>query len=216
MKADAKTIGTAAAGVAGVAALAAGGWYLFEKLSEKPRHRTLEREGVFELRAYPALLVAETVVHDERVPALEEGFRLLADYIFAKSRGGEKISMTAPVLSDREGANERVAMTAPVLSEEAEGGGWRTRFVMPAKYDRATLPPAPPGIAITVIPAREMAAVRFSGGSEDANLERQETRLRDWMAASGFEAAGAPEYAFYNSPYIPPFLRRNEVLIPVR
>ncbi|RHW19042.1 heme-binding protein [Sphingomonas gilva] len=215
MKADAKTIGTAAAGVAGVAALAAGGWYLFEKLSEKPRHRTLEREGVFELRAYPALLVAETVVEGERRAALEAGFERLADYIFAKSRGGEKISMTAPVLSDREGAGERVAMTAPVLSEEAEGG-WRTRFVMPAKYDRASLPVAPASIVITEIPAREMAAVRFSGGSEDANLERQERRLRDWMAASGFEAAGAPEYAFYNSPYIPPFLRRNEVLIPVR
>jgi hypothetical protein len=215
MKADAKTIGTAAAGVAGVAALAAGGWYLFEKFSEKPAHRTLEREGVFELRAYPALLVAETVVQGERLDALEKGFERLADYIFAKARGGAKISMTAPVLSDREGANDRVAMTAPVLSDEAEGG-WRTRFVMPAKYDRSTLPVAPAGIVITEIPAREMAAVRFSGGQDDALLARQERRLRDWMAECRFEAAGAPEYAFYNSPYIPPFLRRNEVLIPVR
>ena len=215
MKADAKTIGTAAAGVAGVAALAAGGWYLFEKLSEKPAYRTLEREGVFELRAYPAILVAETVVEGERMEALETGFERLADYIFAKSRGGEKISMTAPVFTDREGAKDRIAMTAPVLSDEAEGG-WRTRFVMPAKYDRATLPPTPALISINEIPAREMAAVRFSGGSEDANLERQEMRLRDWMAECRFEAEGAPEYAFYNSPYIPPFLRRNEVLIPVR
>jgi hypothetical protein len=171
---------------------------------------------VFELRAYPRLLVAETVVKGDRQAALEEGFQRLADYIFAKSRGGEKISMTAPVLADREGANERVAMTAPVLSEEVDGGGWRTRFVMPAKYDRASLPVAPAGIVIAEIPPREMAAVRFSGGSEDDNLARQERRLRDWMAANGFEAAGAPEYTFYNSPYIPPFLRRNEVLIPVR
>jgi hypothetical protein len=215
MKADAKTIGTAAAGVAGVAALAAGGWYLFEKMSAKPAHRTLEREGVFELRAYPKLLVAQTVVQAPRLDALEQGFQRLADYIFAKSRSGEKISMTAPVLADREGANERLAMTAPVLSDEAEGG-WRTRFVMPAKYDRASLPVAPAGIVIAEIPPREMAAVRFSGGAEDANLERQEMRLRDWMAECRFEAAGAPEYAFYNSPYIPPFLRRNEVLIPVR
>lgn len=215
MKADAKTIGTAAAGVAGVAALAAGGWYLFEKLSEKPPYRTLEREGVFELRAYPALLVAETVVEGERLAALDAGYDRLADYIFAKSRSGEKISMTAPVLSDRKGAEERVAAASPVLADMADGG-WRTRFVMPAKYDRTSLPVAPAGIVITDIPAREMAAVRFAGGQEDALLARQEQRLRDWMAECRFEADGPPEYAFYNSPFIPPFLRRNEVLIPVR
>ena len=183
MKADAKTIGTAAAGVAGVAALAAGGWYLFEKFSEKPAYRTLEREGVFELRAYPALLVAETVVQGERLPALEAGFERLADYIFAKSRGGAKISMTAPVFSDREGASDRVAMTAPVLSDEADGG-WRTRFVMPAKYDRSTLPVAPAGIVITEIPRARNGggavfgrAGRCAAGAAGAPVARLDGRM---------------------------------------
>ena len=38
--------------------------------------------------------------------------------------------------------------------------------------------------------------------------------LRGWLARHGETCATAePEYAFYNSPMIPPPLRRNEVLL---
>jgi hypothetical protein len=60
-----------------------------------------------------------------------------------------------------------------------------------------------------------MAAVRFSGAAGDATLATKEAELRRWMAARQLQATGEPEYAFYNSPFIPPFMRRNEVLIPV-
>jgi hypothetical protein len=45
-------------------------------------------------------------------------------------------------------------------------------------------------------------------------LSQAEDRLRGWLDRHGEKALGAePEYAFYNSPMIPPALRRCEVLL---
>lgn len=208
MRLNAKWIG---AGLVAVVGAAAAAFYIREQASEKPNHRSIMREGDFELRAYPPLLVAETVQSGERQQALDKGFQVLADYIFAKSRGGPKIAMTAPVLSD----HEKIAMTAPVLSDPADDDGWRTRFVMPGKWTEATLPKPPAGVTIAELPGRRMAAVRFAGKGDDTTLAEQERKLRAWMEGKGLKAGGAAEYAFYNSPFIPGPLRRNEVLIPV-
>ena len=65
------------------------------------------------------------------------------------------------------------------------------------------------------LPGRRVAAIRFSGIGSDASLAEQEERLRAWLAAHELTAAGEPDYAFYNSPFVPGPLRRNEVLIPL-
>lgn len=50
----------------------------------------------------------------------------------------------------------------------------------------------------------------------EANFQKAERALRDALRKSGATAVGEPLYAVYNGPWTPPFLRRNEVLIPVR
>ncbi len=187
-----------AAAAAGTAAVAAAAYYLNERNNEKPDYDLLIDEGKFALRAYPELLVAGTVQAGTRETAMGNGFRVLADYIFARSRPGEKIAMTAPVLCDAAGDE-----------------GWRTRFVMPKKYGAERLPVASPGVEIEAIPARKMAAIQFSGHADDEGLRSKAEELAEWMAANDLAAAGQPEYAFYNSPFIPGPMRRNEVLIPV-
>ena len=179
--------------------MAAAAYYLNELNSEKPEYDLLVGEGKLALRRYPALTVAETVQSGQRETAMGNGFRVLADYIFARSRPGDKIAMTVPVLS---------------LPAE-DGSGWLTRFVMPAKLDRGDLPLPSPGMAIGTIPERTLAAIRFGGSADDALLHEREAELREWMAGRGLEPAGPPEYAFYNSPFIPGPLRRTEILIPV-
>jgi hypothetical protein len=189
-------------GLAGVGllAVAGAGYFLYrEKTVEKPNYRLLEEDGDFEVRDYPELLVAETIVNGDRHYALDQGFGRLADYIFAKHRDGE-----------------RVAMTAPVMSSGAAAGGWVTRFVMPAHYSRDTLPAPGEGIAIATVPARKVAAVRFSGLADEATLRERESQLRSWIGAKKFAMVGEAERAFYNSPFIPGPVRRTEVLIPIR
>ena len=183
-----------------------------EKLAEKPEYAVVETDGRFEVRDYPAVLVAETIARGPRRVALNTGFERLAAYIFAKSRSGEKIAMTAPVLSER-------APASTATTTLADGGGlqgWRVRFVMPAKYTTATLPAPPEGVQISKVAARRVAAVRFSGLANDAALQAQEHALRQWLEQRGTTAVGHAEHAFYDAPFVPPPLRRNEIILALR
>ena len=204
-------LGKAAIGV--VAVGVAGGlvYYVYERNTEQPEYRLILADGRFEVREYASLLVAETIQKGSREGALNRGFRELAGYIFAKSRGGDRIAMTAPVIQDR----EEIAMTAPIIQDEAGRDSWRTRFIMPPRYSRMTLPKPAEGVTISEIPSRRVAALQFSGRAGDTAIAARESELREWIAVRRLQAVGEPEYAFYNSPFIPAFLRRNEILIPV-
>lgn len=182
-------------------------YVLREKATPSPDYRVLVSENDLQIRSYPALKVAETIVSGPRKEALSEGFRILADYIFAKSRPGEKLPMTTPVLQD---SGNPMGSDPPLFDDEVEGG-WRVRFVMP---DGADLPEPPEGVTIVDVPARRVGVATFNGTAHDERLEAAEDRLRGWLARHGEEVVKAdPEYAFYNSPMIPPPLRKNEVIL---
>lgn len=168
--------------------------------TEQPDFALVRKDEAFELRDYPALVVAEVSHSGSRERASGASFRRLAAYIFAQ---------------DRPAGGEAIAMTAPVIQDETRPGEWRMRFVMPSKYTLATLPPAPADITLTEMPARRMAAVRFAGYGSGRDLAMMEARLREWMAAEALTPAGEAEYAFYDAPMVLGPLRRNEVLIPV-
>ncbi|WP_296809935.1 heme-binding protein [Thiocapsa sp.] len=184
---------------------------------ETPEYIAVESDGAFEIRDYPALVVAETTRSGARREALGAGFGPLARYIFAKERAGEKIAMTAPVIQQRpEAPAERIAMTAPVIQSPTGEDAWSVRFIMPSGYNLEALPaPATSEVRLREIPAQRRAAVRFSGSTTDAALAEQETALRAWMASRGLTPAGPAVYAYYNDPFTPGFLRRNEVLVDV-
>ncbi len=187
---------------------------------ETPDYSVVEQEGAFELRDYPSMVVAEVSREGVRGEALSAGFGPLARYIFAKERDGERIAMTAPVEQQRAdalAADARIAMTAPVTQSRTGGDGWAVRFIMPAEYDLEQLPaPANAEVSLKRIPARRSAVVRFSGRTDDKLIAEQEATLLAWMAARGLAAAAAPVYAYYNDPFTPGFMRRNEVIVPVQ
>lgn len=185
---------------AGLAAVGVAAAYAQSRQTEQPDYAVVRADADFELRDYPPLVVAEVSHSGSRERASGASFRRLAAYIFAQ---------------DRPAGGEKIAMTAPVLQEETAPGEWRMRFVMPSKYTLETLPPAPSDITLTQMPARRMAAVRFSGNGSGRDLSLMEARLRDWLATQGLMPAGEAEYAFYDAPMVPGPLRRNEVLIPV-
>ena len=212
MRKPVKVIGFTLVGLLGLLVFAAAGWFYVTSNVEQPKYRVVLNEGAIELRDYPPLVVAEVTRRGERKDAVRAGFRPLASYIFAKEREGESIAMTAPVTQER----ERIAMTAPVTqspSNEGTADAWVVRFVMPAEYSLETLPPpANPDVQLRRLPESRRAAIRFSGVATDALIAEQEGRLRAWLAERGLTPAGAATYAYYNDPFTPGFLRRNEVV----
>ena len=201
----------AGAAVAGAALIGGALYVLQERQTEEPDYRAIRTDGDFQIRDYPSITVAETIVQGARKAALSAGFGIIADYIFAKSRPGETIAMTVPVMQD---SGDPMASDPPLFDDELEGA-WRTRFVMPAGRTASDLPAPPESIDLVDLPPRRVAVVSFSGWADDRMLAEAEDRLRGWLARNGEKSEAEPEYAFYNSPVIPGPLRRNEVWLPL-
>lgn len=183
---------------------------------EEPEYRVLEEREDYEIRAYHPYLVAETTVEGDYGESGGRGFRILAGYIFGRNQASEKMSMTAPVTREpAEGV--RMNMTVPVIAERAaDAGRYTYQFVMERKYTRETLPvPEDERVSIREIPARTMAARRYSGRWTAANFEKHLGLLLAALERDGIEVTGTPQSAAYNSPFTPPFLRRNEVLVEI-
>ncbi|WP_415642389.1 SOUL family heme-binding protein [Sphingomonas antarctica] len=164
--------------------------------AEQPDYRVVEQDGDFEVREYPATTTAATSSRGPRRDAMERNFRTLADYIFAKSRPGERLAMTTPVT------------TAGSIKD-----GWTMRFLMPGGKAKGDLPAAPQGVTLETHPPRRAAAIRFNGSCTEALLDNKEGALRSWLQLKGYPHEAKAEHAAYNSPMMPGPLRRNELLV---
>ena len=181
--------------------------------TEEVKYRVLESSGDFELRQYESSIVAETTVEGDFHEVGNEGFRRLFDYISGKNRKKQSIPMTAPV--SQEASSEKIPMTAPV-NQEKVGDAWRITFFMPYTLTMETLPePLDPRVKLMKIPGRLMAALSYSGTWSRERYEGKEQRLKELIRQRGLKIEGEPVFARYNPPFMPWFLRRNEVLIPV-
>ncbi|KUG15231.1 hypothetical protein ASZ90_015107 [hydrocarbon metagenome] len=102
-------------------------------------------------------------------------------------------------------------MTAPVISDAAT-----MSFVMPEGYTRDDLPePLEPGVHLEEIPARTVAVIRFTGRADPRAVEDQTAGLLAILEEQAIPVTGSPFLMRYNSPFIPGFLRRNEVGVSV-
>ncbi|HYL18487.1 MAG TPA: heme-binding protein [Burkholderiales bacterium] len=193
--------------------LAAVSWSTAMAIEEAP-YTTLEREGALELRQYQPYVVAQTLVEGEFGTAGNEGFRRLFGYISGTNAGSKSIPMTAPVEQSKPG--EKIAMTAPVV-QQREAQAWRIAFVLPAAYTLRNAPqPGDARVTLVQMPARPMAAVRYSGTWSRANYDENLVKLQRFIAQRKLTTVGEPVWARYNPPMMPWFLRRNEILIEVR
>lgn len=178
-------------------ALAGAAWAWSVRAIETPKYIVQLSDGPFEVRTYPKLVLASIEKSGDRGAAVRQAFSPLASYIFAKERSGEKIAMTAPVTQ----------LPGPE--------NWTVSFIMPANKGLEDLPQPADGITLHEIEPRVLASFRFSGRWTDARFSEASEKLKDWVQSQGLTPRGQIAFAYYNDPFTPPFLRRNEVLIEV-
>lgn len=180
-------------------------------MTEQQPYTVLGRYPGFELRHYPAHLLAQVTVNAGFDGAGDTGFRYLFAYI-----SGDNSAQAPPepdLFGEGRGAMT-LAMTAPVLLEPSPvPGAYSVAFVLPAGLTAGTAPvPEDPAVSILPVAGRTGAAVSFPGRWSEANYQEHLAQLQSAVAAEGFTPLGSPRFARFDPPYRPWFLRRNEVI----
>ncbi len=179
-----------------------------------------ERDHNFEIRAYEPYILAQVEVESDFEDALRNGFEILAHYIFGGNRKKETIAMTAPVSEEipmtAPVMSEQIAMTAPVTEEQAGERVYRISFAMPSQFALETLPePLDKRITFKTVPRRRTAALRFAGRVHEKLALQKTEELRGWLERNGIAPKSNFMLALYNPPFIPGFLRRNEIIVDI-
>ncbi len=175
-------------------------WYLVPKFLETPAYKVVEKDRNIEVRYYESMLLQSVKVSGNQYKSLRQGFRPLVNYIGAKGREGEKISMTAPVMQSLGETNNE----------------WIVSFSMPSKYSKKTLPePNNKQVYSEQLKPIMAAVIRFSGKTDRSGslIKEKEKTLLNWLKNRDFKIVSKPKYLFYNDPSTPGFLRRNEVMV---
>jgi hypothetical protein len=162
----------------------------------QPDYIVIKREGQFQLRKYGAYNIIEAP--DSDLDSYR-GFRMVFDYIQGDNQSNQKISMTVPVINQLE--DQQVQTTA---------------FVMPDEYDMATLPePLQASLRKIHVAESYVATIRFPLTVSKAKINHNEQKLLFWIKSQGLHIVGPTRLARYNPPFIPGFLKRNELWIEV-
>ena len=146
-----------------------------------------------EIRAYAPRIMAVTGMNEDS----DSGFRVLAGYIFGGNAEEQKIAMTAPVQQTMAGEKEMA-------------------FMMPAEYALKDLPqPEDQRVSFREAPAYTAAVIQFSGWASAEKADENWQQLQRFLIAEEIDITGEPTLNQYNPPWTLPFMRRNEIIVPV-
>ncbi len=161
--------------------------------TENPEYKVIRTDGKFEIRDYPTLTVATTQMEGKE---MNGGFGKLFRFISGSNDAKEKIAMTAPVLIDT--SKDKRTMS----------------FIMPVKtVDKGVPKPSGESVTLGKVQAARFAVLRFDGGRTEENETSAIEKLKARLDAEKLKGKGAATFAYYDPPWTPTFMRRNEVMI---
>ncbi len=156
---------------------------------ETAPYKVIRTEGDFEIREYPEMKIVTTARDAD-----SSSFKRLFRYIDGGNVEKEKIAMTTPVFMVR----------------------GKMAFVLPEKHKAATPAPASAQVGVDTMKAQRVAVLRYNGRRTQSSEPQALAKLEAWMQQNHLSQAGAPFSAYYDPPWTPGSLRRNEVLVPVK
>ena len=160
----------------------------------------LDKQGQIEIRRYAKHLLATVRVSGDFADVGRRAFRPLFNYISGDNRSEEKIAMTAPVLQQPTGKRNQ----------------WLVSFVMPSEFDQNSLPiPASELVRVSAQPAMLMAAIEYRGGWSQDRYRENEAYLLNAVTGLSLQVCGESRWARHDPPFMPWFMRKNEVLVPL-
>ena len=180
---------------------------------EEPAFDVVQQLDGAQVRAYAPYVVAEVVVDGPAAQAGSTAFPILAGYIFGANKGERTFDMTAPVTQSAEPV--KLAMTAPV-TQAAAPSGHRVQFVLPRGVTLVTAPePLDPRVQLREVAGQRVAVIRYSGFWSQANDDEHLAKLQAILREAQITWSGGPVLSRYDPPFMPWFLRRNEIWLSV-
>ena len=177
--------------------------------TQEPSYQIVRTLDGTEVRQYTPYTVAEVLVPGPAGEAGGQAFPILAGYIFGKNKGERKLEMTAPVT--QAAAPVKLEMTAPV-TQTAAPSGFVVQFVLPQGVTAASAPePLDARIQLRDVSPTPVGVIRYSGFWSDANYNEHLAKLQAALRSAGLPWTGEPVYSRYDAPYMPWFMRRNEI-----
>ncbi|GAB4431820.1 MAG: hypothetical protein OHK0011_14630 [Turneriella sp.] len=102
--------------------------------------------------------------------------------------------------------------------EKTSSGKFRIGFVLPAEFNSRKPPePLDSRLKLRLVPERTLATLRYRGSwSIERFTEKKSTLLAAVTQSGKWQLAGEPLWSRYDPPFMPWFLRRNEVQVEVK
>jgi len=178
---------------------------------EMPSYEVVSSTSDYEVRIYESCGVALASLGAGSSAIESEGsirgFNALVAYVLGANAGAEQLEWTAPVRTD--------------VSDDGFGEMVEMSVMLPRRYTSSTAPaPTDTNILLRQTEVQTLAIAEFSGLATAGEVSRQLAALRGVLARDGLECATLPDgltYSVlqYNPPYTLPWLRRNEIAVPV-
>lgn len=202
----------------GITTLWLGIWLLWSYIAlnglEEPEFSIILEEKNYEIRYYKPYIVAEVEVYGNQRNALNDGFRILAWYIFGWNRTQESISMTTPVADIKD--SETISMTTPVIDIKEKASQHKIQFTMPSSYTMESLPvPDDSRVKLLELTPKKVAALRFTGWVSEKRADKKIAELKNYVLRDWYVLVWEASLAQYNPPFSFPLMRRNEILLEI-
>lgn len=184
----------ALAGSAALVGLGLARWQLDRFVQKEPDFAKIDDAGKLEIRMYPAGTFVSTNISADFENALEQGFERLFKYINGENATGEKIEMTSPVTSQRNGQHYTIS------------------FFMPPERNVDNLPkPTNPELEIVTVAERTVAVMPFSGRYDTEHVKKAMAEFKELASQQQLRIHGKPVFAAFDAPSTLPAIRHNEV-----
>lgn len=130
-------------------------------------------------------------------------------------RSPQKLAMTAPVILPKP---QKLHMAAPVVVRQHDHDADCMMFVLPSHINTVHDAPRPNNSAISIEqlpPGRCEAVLSFSGIFDMTRASEHAHKLLQLLERDGVTVTGDWNAQGYNPPFTLPWLRRNEIHVPV-
>lgn len=166
------------------------------RLEEELPYEVEKKIGDLEIRNYRPFTLARTRATGNFKSASETCFRALAEFIFGENTDRKVTEMTTPIFYDR------------------VGDEWIMSFYLPEGME--DLIPTSSDVMIEHMPAKKVAAFRFSGKFTEESMVMSESTLRSELRKANLSPDSHVWWAQFDQPVSIPLTKRNEALVKIQ